>query len=97
MYCDLWPYVWLVFKSGFLSRAGYDGTRTVSIYNYEFETQSKTTQNIFLISRPILNGVLGQRELGLARNDVITRGYQVQCLLCLFTCELLSLGLLNNH
>ena len=25
MYCDLWPYVWLVFKSGFKSRAGYSG------------------------------------------------------------------------
>ena len=29
MYCDLWPYVWLVFKSGFESRAGYSGARTV--------------------------------------------------------------------
>ena len=29
MYCDLWPYVWLVFKSGFSSRAGYSGARTV--------------------------------------------------------------------
>ena len=25
----LYPYVWLVFKSGFYSRAGYDGARTV--------------------------------------------------------------------
>ena len=31
MYCDLWPYVWLVFKSGFQSRAAYDGARMVSI------------------------------------------------------------------
>ena len=30
-----------------------------SIYNYELETQSKVTQNIFLISRPISNGVKG--------------------------------------
>ena len=29
MYCDLWRYVWLVFKSGFWSRAAYDGARTV--------------------------------------------------------------------
>ena len=29
------------------------------MYNYELETQSKVTQNIFLISRPIWNGVLG--------------------------------------
>ena len=29
MYCDLWPYVWLVFKSGFYSRSAYDGARTV--------------------------------------------------------------------
>ena len=29
MYCDLLPYVWLVFKSGFKSRAGYSGTRMV--------------------------------------------------------------------
>ena len=29
MYCDLWPYVWLVFKSGFKSRAGYSGARMV--------------------------------------------------------------------
>jgi hypothetical protein len=34
MYCDLWPYVWLVFKSGFYSRAGYSGARTV----YDFST-----------------------------------------------------------
>jgi hypothetical protein len=26
-----WPYVWLVFKSGFKSRAGYSGARTVCI------------------------------------------------------------------
>ena len=31
MYCDLWPYVWLVFKSGFKSRAGYSGALTVFI------------------------------------------------------------------
>ena len=31
MYCNLWPYVWLVFKSGFLSRAAYDGARTVTM------------------------------------------------------------------
>ena len=31
MYCDLWPYVWLVFKSGFYSRAAYDGARTVYV------------------------------------------------------------------
>ena len=30
MYCELWPYVWLVFKSGFYSRAAYDGARTVT-------------------------------------------------------------------
>ena len=29
----------------------------------------------------------------LKSNDVLTRGYRVQCLLCLFTCELLSLWL----
>jgi hypothetical protein len=29
MYCDLWPYVWLVSNSGFYSRAGYSGARTV--------------------------------------------------------------------
>ena len=28
-----------------------------SIYNYELETPSKVTQNIFLISRPISTGV----------------------------------------
>ena len=28
MYFDLWPYVWLVFKSGFLSRAGYSGAHS---------------------------------------------------------------------
>ena len=26
---DLWPYVWLIFKSGSKSRTGYDGARTV--------------------------------------------------------------------
>ena len=31
-----WPYVWLVFKSGFKSRAGYDGARTVNVH---FQTQ----------------------------------------------------------
>ena len=29
----------------------------ISIYNYELEMQSKVTQNIFLISRPISTGV----------------------------------------
>ena len=28
MNCDLWPYVWLVFKSGFNSRVGYSGPHT---------------------------------------------------------------------
>ena len=32
MYCDLWPYIWLVFKSGFKSRAGYIGRGTVSTF-----------------------------------------------------------------
>ena len=32
MYCDLWPYVWLINESGFKSRAAYDGARTVFIY-----------------------------------------------------------------
>ena len=31
MYCDFWPYVWLVFKSGFYSRVGYSGAGTVFI------------------------------------------------------------------
>ena len=29
MYCDLWPYVWLIIESGFKSRAAYGGARTV--------------------------------------------------------------------
>ena len=29
MYCDLWPYVWLINESGFKSRAAYGGARTV--------------------------------------------------------------------
>ena len=29
MYCDLWPYVWLVLKSGLQSRTAYDGAHTV--------------------------------------------------------------------
>ena len=28
-FVKFWPYVWLVFKSGFKSRAGYSGARTV--------------------------------------------------------------------
>jgi len=28
-FLKFWPYVWLVFKSGFKSRAGYDGTRSM--------------------------------------------------------------------
>ena len=28
-FVKFWPYVWLVFKSGFKSRAGYNGARTV--------------------------------------------------------------------
>ena len=34
--CDLWPYVWLVFKSGFYSRAGYSGACTVYKRLHEF-------------------------------------------------------------
>jgi hypothetical protein len=30
MYCELWPYVWLEFKSGFYSGAGYSGACTVT-------------------------------------------------------------------
>ena len=30
-FLKFWPYVWLVFKSGFKSRAGYDGARTVTL------------------------------------------------------------------
>ena len=46
MYCDLWPYVWLVFKSGFKSRAGYSGARTVhglwlNQRDYREESQTK--------------------------------------------------------
>ena len=29
-FLKFWPYVWLVFKSGLKSRAGYDGARTVN-------------------------------------------------------------------
>ena len=28
--CDLWPYVWLVFKRGFYSRADYSGGARLS-------------------------------------------------------------------
>ena len=31
MYCDLWPYVWLIIESGFKSRAAYGGARTVVV------------------------------------------------------------------
>ena len=37
MYCDLWPYVWLVFESGFKSRAGYSGARMVDQNENELE------------------------------------------------------------
>ena len=30
-FLKFWPYVWLVFKSGFKSRAGYDGAHTVDV------------------------------------------------------------------
>ena len=33
-FLNVWPYVWLVFKSGFKSRAGYDGARTVLISDH---------------------------------------------------------------
>ena len=38
MYCDLWPYLWLVFKSGFWSRAAYSGARMV----YQIKNQHST-------------------------------------------------------
>ena len=41
MYCDLWPYVWLVFKSGFKSRAGYSGARTVYKNNLDNESNKQ--------------------------------------------------------
>ena len=40
-FLKFWPYVWLVFKSGFWSRAGYDNARTVvlSILYWKFFAQ----------------------------------------------------------
>ena len=32
-FTKFFPYVWLVFKSGFSSRSGYDGVRTVYLKN----------------------------------------------------------------
>ena len=32
---QFWPYVWLVFKSGFYSKAGYSGARTVNQNTYD--------------------------------------------------------------
>ena len=29
-----WPYVWLLFKSGFKSRAGYDGARMLNEFEF---------------------------------------------------------------
>ena len=45
MYCDLWPYVWLINESGFKSRAAYGGARTVleKETNLYFTTKIKKT------------------------------------------------------
>ena len=45
MYCDLWPYVWLVFKSRFESRAGYSGTRTVGDLKIDVYQKMSNTKN----------------------------------------------------
>ena len=37
-FLKFWPYVWLVFKSGFQSRAGYSGARTVYILEWPYLT-----------------------------------------------------------
>ena len=61
MYCDLWPYVWLINESGFKSRAAYDGARTVfkngkkqryAVFYGEFENeQKKDKKNLTFRSR----------------------------------------------
>ena len=49
MYCDLWPYVWLINESGFKSRAAYDGARTVCIFFFE-KVWSETGWSFFRVS-----------------------------------------------
>ena len=61
MYCDHWPYVWLVFKSSFQSRAGYSGVHTVDCsYNLilcrcdGFATMLKCSGLAVISSYPLL-------------------------------------------
>ena len=47
MYCDLWPYVWLINESGFKSRAAYGGARTVFVLILYTAPACKKQQQIF--------------------------------------------------
>ena len=42
-FLKFWPYVWLVFKSGFKSRAGYDGAHIFHIYYWHNLVPSSET------------------------------------------------------
>ena len=45
MYCDLWPYVWLIIESGFKSRAAYGGAYGI----YFFFISKKLVVTIIII------------------------------------------------
>ena len=62
-FLKFWPYVWLVFKSGFKSRAGYNGARTVVLTSFHLEFSSfwiflssnnSTLEYIFYRTRAII-------------------------------------------
>ena len=44
MYCELWPYLWLVFKSGFQSKADYSGWWTVN--NFLIGVEKSRVENL---------------------------------------------------
>ena len=58
MYCDLWPYVWLINESGFKSRAAYDGARTVYLCIFYFSFH-------ILDADCVLVAVLSHGEMGI--------------------------------
>ena len=53
-FLKLWPYVWLVFKSGFKSSAGYDSARTVCNLEKSLYTKFITLQNLPQTSTPVV-------------------------------------------
>ena len=77
MYCDLWPYVWLVFKSGFKSRAGYSGARMYVPLKKEIFPRGhlRSTTKLTHVRLPLRHKISKTRTSPVVRDKILLLNY----------------------